>query len=233
MSSKLTELTESSPSALPLSVLCWSLDTDVSWLEEKEIWTNYINQQEIEENPDWFFKIKPEPCPDISTIILPYIEFEDIFEKEKTLSELVIPHPWKELPGFNLTKYEFLDLLTWDGVDGNLGNPYWNENLKKSLFWRTWECQDWLNLQDLQIKNGTISKITGEYTVKNSTWDYHWEGTLIPEVLTLKGGATKVDSEDWKVFCQDYLFEALKTEKERGGNLIKHELVNKILDQIN
>ncbi|MBW0509043.1 hypothetical protein O181_048758 [Austropuccinia psidii MF-1] len=105
----------------------WSLDTDVSWLEEKEVWANYINPQELIENPDWFLKIKPEPCPDISTLVLPYIQFEDIFEKENSPSENVISHPWKELPGFNLTKYEFLELLTWDEIDGNLGNQYWNE----------------------------------------------------------------------------------------------------------
>ncbi|MBW0590732.1 hypothetical protein O181_130447 [Austropuccinia psidii MF-1] len=217
----------------------WSLDTDISWLEEKEVWANYINPQELIENPDWFLKIKTETCPDISTTVLPYIGFEDIFEKENSPSENVIPHPWKELPGFNLTKYEFLELLTWDGIDGNLGNPYWteifnmDEHLRKSLFWRTWECQNWFNLLDFEIKNGKISKISGEYTVKNSTWDYHWEETLIPAILTLKGGATKFDSGDWKVFCQDYLFETLKAEQRRGENFIKNELVNKILGQGN
>ncbi|MBW0593870.1 hypothetical protein O181_133585 [Austropuccinia psidii MF-1] len=213
----------------------WSFDTNINWLEEKELWANYINQQEIDENPDWFFKIKPEPCPDISTILLPYIEFEDIFEKENSPSEIVISHPWEELPGFNLTKYEFLDLLTWDGVDGNLGNQYWDEifpmdeNLRKSLFWRTWECQNWFNLQDFEIENGKISKISGGYTVKGSTWDYHWEETLIPAILSLKGGSTQLNTEDWDSFCQEYLLKALKREKWRGGKFIKQELVNKIL----
>ncbi|MBW0576931.1 hypothetical protein O181_116646 [Austropuccinia psidii MF-1] len=117
-----------------------SLETHTSLIEEKEVWANYNNPQEESEYPGWFLQTKPKPCPDISTIILPYIEFEAIFEKEKTLSGLAIPHPWKELPGFNLTKYEFLELLTWDGIDGNLGNQYWNEifpmdeNLRKSPF---------------------------------------------------------------------------------------------------
>ncbi|MBW0586162.1 hypothetical protein O181_125877 [Austropuccinia psidii MF-1] len=159
----------------------WSLDTHTIWIKEKEIWSNYNNPQEASEYPERFLKIKPEPCPDISTIIPPYIEFEDIFEKEKTSSEIVFPHPWKELPGYNLTKFEFLDLLTWDGIDGKLGNPYWNEifnkyeHLRKSLFWRTWECQDWFNLQDFEINNGKISKMSGGYTVKNTTWVFHLE----------------------------------------------------------
>ncbi|MBW0522958.1 hypothetical protein O181_062673 [Austropuccinia psidii MF-1] len=105
-----------------LEEIPWSLDTYISWIEEKEVWANYNNTQEASEYPEWFLQMKSESFPDISTIILPYIEFEDIFEKEKKLSELVIPNPWKELPGFKLTKYELLDLLTWDGVEGNLGN---------------------------------------------------------------------------------------------------------------
>ncbi|MBW0586267.1 hypothetical protein O181_125982 [Austropuccinia psidii MF-1] len=93
-------------------------------MEEKEVWSNHNNPQEASEYPEWFLQTKPEPCPDIFTIILPYIEFEDIFEKDNSPSEIVISHPWKELPGLNLTKYEFLELLTWDGIDGNLGNQY-------------------------------------------------------------------------------------------------------------
>ncbi|MBW0512339.1 hypothetical protein O181_052054 [Austropuccinia psidii MF-1] len=180
-----------------------------------------------------------KPCPDISTIILPYIEFEDIFETENSPSETVISHPWKELPGFNLTKYEFLELLTWDGVDGNLGNPYWNEifqmeeYLRKSLFWRTWECQDWFRLQDVKIENGKISNIPRDYIVKNATWDFHWEETLITAIFSFEGGAIKLNTEDWKTFCQDYFFETLKTEQCRGGNFLNNELVNKILYQRN
>ncbi|MBW0584946.1 hypothetical protein O181_124661 [Austropuccinia psidii MF-1] len=172
----------------------WSMETEISWIEEKEFWSNYNNPQESNENPDWLLQKKPEPCPDISTIVLPYIEFEHICEKEKSPAENFIPNPWKELPGFNLTKYEFLDLLTWDGIDGNLGNQYWNEifhkdeHLRKSLFWRTWEFQEWFNLQDFEIKNGKISKISRGYIINNSTWDCHWEETLIPAILSLKGG---------------------------------------------
>ncbi|MBW0525796.1 hypothetical protein O181_065511 [Austropuccinia psidii MF-1] len=197
----------------------WSLDTDISWIEAKEVWANYINPQELIENPDWFLKIKPEPCPDISTIVLPYIEFEDIFEKENLPSETVISHPWKKLPGFNLTEYEFLELLTWDGIDGNLGNQYWNEilhldeHLRKSLFWRTWKCQDWFNLQDFEMQNRKISKVSRGYIIHNYTWDCHWEETLISEILSLESGATKFDTEEWDSFCQEYLFKALKREK--------------------
>ncbi|MBW0484747.1 hypothetical protein O181_024462 [Austropuccinia psidii MF-1] len=180
----------------------WSLDTEIRWIEEKEVWFNYNNPQESNEYPEWFLKINPEPYPDTSTIVLPYIEFEDIFEKEKAPSETLIPYLWKELPGFNLKKYEFLELLTSDGIYGNLENQYWNEifqmdkNLRNSLFWRTLECQDWFNLQDFAIKNGKISKIPGAYTINNTTWDFHLEETLIPAIFSLRGGTAKFNVEE-------------------------------------
>ncbi|MBW0582557.1 hypothetical protein O181_122272 [Austropuccinia psidii MF-1] len=199
----------------------WSLHTDISWTEEKEVSANSNNPQEEIEYPEWFLQTKPEPCPHISTILLPYIELEDIFEKEKSPSENVIPHPWKELPGFNLTKYEFLELLTWDGIEGNLGNQYWNEifhmdeYLSKSLFWRTWECQDWFKLQDFLIKKGKISKISRNSILEDATWDFHWEETLIPAIFSLKSHATKLNTGDWNDFCQEFFFESQKRKRER------------------
>ncbi|MBW0471375.1 hypothetical protein O181_011090 [Austropuccinia psidii MF-1] len=165
---------------------------DISWIKEEEYWSNHKNSQKSNENPEWFLQIKPESCPEISIIVLPYIEFEDIFEKEKSPSETFIPYPWKELPGSNLTEYEFLELLTWDGIEGNFGNQYWNEifkmdeKIRKLLFWRTKECQDWFNLHYFEMKNGKIRKISRGYIVKNATWDCHWEETLIPDILRIK-----------------------------------------------
>ncbi|MBW0592135.1 hypothetical protein O181_131850 [Austropuccinia psidii MF-1] len=199
------------------------METEISCIKERQVWDNYNNPQESSEYPGWLLQTKPETCPDTSTIILPYIEFEDIFEKEKEPPENLNPHPWKELPAFNLTQYEFLKLLTWDGIDGNLGNPYWNEifnmdeHLRKSLFWKTWEFQDWFNLQDFEIKNGEICKISRGYIINSSTWDSHWEETLIPEIFSLRGGATKFNKEEWNSFCKEYLFKSLKREKCRGG----------------
>ncbi|MBW0552876.1 hypothetical protein O181_092591 [Austropuccinia psidii MF-1] len=74
----------------------WSLDTHASLIKEKEVWANYNNPHYSNEYPDWFLQTKPEPCPDISIKVLSYIEFEDIFEKEKAPSETLIPYPWKE-----------------------------------------------------------------------------------------------------------------------------------------
>ncbi|MBW0559262.1 hypothetical protein O181_098977 [Austropuccinia psidii MF-1] len=176
------------------------MHTDISCIVEKEAWANYNNTQESNGNPEWFFQIKPEPFHDISAMVLPYIKFENIFEKEISPSETVIPHSWEELPVLNLTKYESLELLTWDGIEGNLGSQYWNENLRKSLFWRTWGCQDWFNLQDFEIENGKISKVTRDYVINNYTWDCHWEEKLIPAIFSLRGGETKLNTGEWNSF---------------------------------
>ncbi|MBW0546446.1 hypothetical protein O181_086161 [Austropuccinia psidii MF-1] len=188
----------------------WSLDTDIRWIEEEEAWANYNNLQESNKNPDWFLQIELEPCPYISTMVLPYIELDEIFDKENSPLETAISHPWKEFPVLNLTKYEFLELLTWDGIKGNLKNLYLNgifnmeENLRKSLFCRTWKFQDWFKSQDFEIKKEKISKISGEYTIRNSTWDFQWEETLIPAISILKDGVTKFNTEEWNSFCQEY-----------------------------
>ncbi|MBW0546643.1 hypothetical protein O181_086358 [Austropuccinia psidii MF-1] len=108
-----------------------------------------------------------------------------------------------------------------------------DENLRKSLFWRAWECQDWFNPQYLKFKTGSISKISRGYMVENAIWDCNWGETLIPVLLSLRGGATKMNTEDWIYFCQEYFFKPLKIEEERGGKIIKQELVNKILGQRN
>ncbi|MBW0520535.1 hypothetical protein O181_060250 [Austropuccinia psidii MF-1] len=81
-----------------------SLSTDISWIEEEESWININDQQELNESFNWVMQITPEPCSDISTMVLPNIELEDIFKKEKSPSKTVTHHTWKELPGFNLKK---------------------------------------------------------------------------------------------------------------------------------
>ncbi|MBW0579455.1 hypothetical protein O181_119170 [Austropuccinia psidii MF-1] len=106
-----------------------------------------------------------------------------------------------------------------------------DEHLRKSLFLRTWELQDWFNLQDFEIKNGKITKIPRGYIINNSTWDCHWEETLIPAIRSLKGGSTQLKTEDWSSLCQECLFKSLKRGKWRGEVFIKQELVKKILSE--
>ncbi|MBW0516758.1 hypothetical protein O181_056473 [Austropuccinia psidii MF-1] len=96
-----------------------------------------------------------------------------------------------------------------------------DEHLRKSPFWRTWEFQDWFNLQDLEIKNGTISKISGNYIVKYAIWECHWEEALIPAILRIKDDTAKLKTEDWNFFCQEYLFKTIKREKLGEEDLSK------------
>ncbi|MBW0545416.1 hypothetical protein O181_085131 [Austropuccinia psidii MF-1] len=60
-----------------------------------------------------------------SYIDLPYITFEDIYgdESEESLCE---DEDLCHLPGANLKKIQFLELLTEEGIQGNLSNPFWD-----------------------------------------------------------------------------------------------------------
>ncbi|MBW0585534.1 hypothetical protein O181_125249 [Austropuccinia psidii MF-1] len=106
-----------------------------------------------------------------------------------------------------------------------------DKQLRKSLFWRSWECQEWFNLQDFEIKNGKISKISGGYIANNATLDFHWEEALMPSILTSRNDRDRMNTEDFKSFYEEYLFKALKREKWRGGKFVNKGLVKKILGQ--
>ncbi|MBW0592125.1 hypothetical protein O181_131840 [Austropuccinia psidii MF-1] len=63
-----------------------------------------------------------------------------------------------------------------------------------------------------KFKKGKISKISRDYIVENGTWDYYWEETLIPQILSLKSGSTSFNTEYWDFLYPQYLFKILETE---------------------
>ncbi|MBW0586779.1 hypothetical protein O181_126494 [Austropuccinia psidii MF-1] len=71
--------------------------------------------------------------------IIPFIEYEDIFANEE-LPQGQMKDKWDQLPGSRLTRLEFIDILTYDGIMGNLANDYWNkkfymeQDTRKSLY---------------------------------------------------------------------------------------------------
>ncbi|MBW0589449.1 hypothetical protein O181_129164 [Austropuccinia psidii MF-1] len=63
--------------------------------------------------------------PIIQTI--PFIKFEDLFGNEDITQGTPTEACSSQLPGSNLSKLEFMDILNYDGIKGNLNNDYWNE----------------------------------------------------------------------------------------------------------
>ncbi|MBW0575072.1 hypothetical protein O181_114787 [Austropuccinia psidii MF-1] len=81
--------------------------------ESQDLWINHNFQGLTNEDQRWslqiieYFKI-----PIIQ--IIPFIEFEDLFGKEDITQETPTEASLRQLPGSNLTKLEFMDILNYD-----------------------------------------------------------------------------------------------------------------------
>ncbi|MBW0532986.1 hypothetical protein O181_072701 [Austropuccinia psidii MF-1] len=94
-------------------------------------------------------------------IILPMIKSEELYYHELD-SPIIETKYLSELPGFNLTNVDFLELLTVIGIKGNLWNIYWKkpygyyqltiEGLYHKMLWE----QEYLNLDGLRILGRTL-----------------------------------------------------------------------------
>ncbi|MBW0582053.1 hypothetical protein O181_121768 [Austropuccinia psidii MF-1] len=59
-------------------------------------------------------------------VILPIMTFKELYDYELD-SPIIQTEYLSELPGSNLTNFDFLELLTAIGIKGNLRNPYWKK----------------------------------------------------------------------------------------------------------
>ncbi|MBW0584697.1 hypothetical protein O181_124412 [Austropuccinia psidii MF-1] len=65
-------------------------------------------------------------------LYLPYITFEDIYgdEAQESLCE---DKYLCQLPGANLNKIQFLELLNEEGIEGNLSNQFWDKTFSMGV----------------------------------------------------------------------------------------------------
>ncbi|MBW0556261.1 hypothetical protein O181_095976 [Austropuccinia psidii MF-1] len=94
-------------------------------------------------------------------VILPMITFEELYNYE--LDSPIIQRKYlSELPGFNLTNVDFLELLTTIGIKQNLHNPYWKKPYRyyqmtiEGLYHKMLWAQEDLNLEGLGLLGGTL-----------------------------------------------------------------------------
>ncbi|MBW0549350.1 hypothetical protein O181_089065 [Austropuccinia psidii MF-1] len=128
------------------------IDQDKKMNLDKEIFLNYnekISSSQLptpEEEPDYF--------------ILPYIEFKDIYYKAPRKSN---GRKWlSNIPGLNFSKIKLMDLLSEEGLRGNLENKYWDEvfsfdeQTRQSLYdYRIWPQEDF-NMNNMELFGGTL-----------------------------------------------------------------------------
>ncbi|MBW0590540.1 hypothetical protein O181_130255 [Austropuccinia psidii MF-1] len=129
--------------------------------ESQDLWINQNFQGLNNEDQRWGLPIiESFKIPIIQTI--PFIEFEDLFGNEDITQETPTEASLIQLPGSNLSKLEFMDILNYDGIKGNINNDYWNEifymdsDIRSSLYWGKIQAQRWFCLEEYQIKGESV-----------------------------------------------------------------------------
>ncbi|MBW0535249.1 hypothetical protein O181_074964 [Austropuccinia psidii MF-1] len=107
----------------------------INWNEEG--WTD-VNCKIVQNKEEVNYWGKPfaEEGEDLFQIWLPYFVFEESFNFPEPHQHIQEYKDWQELPVFPLSRLEFLELLPYDGIKGNLGNIYWEENTLTDAEWR-------------------------------------------------------------------------------------------------
>ncbi|MBW0514067.1 hypothetical protein O181_053782 [Austropuccinia psidii MF-1] len=129
---------------------------------------------------------------DLFQIWIPYLEFGELFNIPELCQQIQESKDWQELPGFSLSRLESIELLTYDGIKGNLGNIYWEEETLTDAEWRRkvyfgdLEASRGLFLDSLDIQEGRILWKHGNYAIEKSNWDVLWEEVFIPGIISLK-----------------------------------------------
>ncbi|MBW0547333.1 hypothetical protein O181_087048 [Austropuccinia psidii MF-1] len=114
--------------------------------ESQDLWINHHFQGLNNEDQRWglpiieYFKIQ-------IIQIIRFIELEDLFGNGDITKENPTEASLSQLPGSNLSKLEFIDILNYDGIKGNLNNDYWNKifymdsDIRSSLYWGKIQAQ--------------------------------------------------------------------------------------------
>ncbi|MBW0549392.1 hypothetical protein O181_089107 [Austropuccinia psidii MF-1] len=128
----------------------WRIDKDKEMHLDKQIFLKYYDEMSYWQLPT------PEEEPYF--IILPYIEIKDIYfegPSRRKGGKLL-----KNLPGYDLSKLELMELLNKEGIKGNLENKYWkevfsfDEQTRKALYdCRIWP-QEYFNLHNMELLGG-------------------------------------------------------------------------------
>ncbi|MBW0539097.1 hypothetical protein O181_078812 [Austropuccinia psidii MF-1] len=87
---------------------------------------NWKTQNSFRNPPNKYEETESNLENEDNYLYLPYITFEDIYwdESEESLCD---DENLCHLPGANLNKIQFLELLTEEGIKGNLENQFWDE----------------------------------------------------------------------------------------------------------
>ncbi|MBW0468874.1 hypothetical protein O181_008589 [Austropuccinia psidii MF-1] len=119
---------------------------NLGWNEEGWTDVNY-KKEEIEEEVNYRGKPMVGEGEDLFKICIPYLQFEELLNFSEKIQSVEESQNWGEILIFFLSSLVLLELLTYEGIKGNLGNIYWEEDtltdveLRRKLFLGIWKLQ--------------------------------------------------------------------------------------------
>ncbi|MBW0576080.1 hypothetical protein O181_115795 [Austropuccinia psidii MF-1] len=200
--------------------------------ESQDLWINYNFQGLNNEDQRWglpiieYFKI-----PIIQSI--PFIEFEDLFGNEDITQETPKEAYLSQLPGSNLSKLEFMDILNYDGIKGNLNNDYWNEifymdsDIRSSLYWGTIQAQRWFCLEEYQIE-GKIIKWRGDCYIIEKELDFDLEDKVLQLIIIMKNHQFCLKKEEWNKLWKEIVSSKIEMKMKKNQDYFKKIILQKI-----
>ncbi|MBW0514636.1 hypothetical protein O181_054351 [Austropuccinia psidii MF-1] len=213
------------------------LEWNLGWNEEE--WTD-LNCKTVGNTEEVNYWGKPfvEEGEDLFQIWIPYLEFEKFFNFPELHQQIIESKDWQELPGFSLSRLEFLELLTYDGIKGNLVNTHWEEDTLTDSEWRRKiyfgdvEASRGLFLDLLDIPEGRILWKHGNYVIEKANWNFLQEEVFIPGIICLKAYNYDINKDDWSFVWGELFVKKIKEEKRRFISKLKKQLVQWIQKNI-
>ncbi|MBW0510796.1 hypothetical protein O181_050511 [Austropuccinia psidii MF-1] len=143
------------------------LDRPLSNQEEPYEW-QLENPEFIQQPPNEEDETESILENEYNYIYLPYITFEDIYGDEA--QEILCEDKYLcHLPGANLNNIQFLDLLTEEGIKGNLESKFWDEIFemttlpRRGLYFNQIWAQWYLGLNGSTYQTGRLKWIGDGY----------------------------------------------------------------------
>ncbi|MBW0499698.1 hypothetical protein O181_039413 [Austropuccinia psidii MF-1] len=102
-----------------------------------EGWTDVtLKTEQIEEEVNYWLEPILEEGEYLVQIWIPDLELEEFFSFSGKHEHIEESEDWKELPEFSFSKFEFLELIKYYFIKGNVGNTYWAEDTTTDFKWR-------------------------------------------------------------------------------------------------
>ncbi|MBW0544257.1 hypothetical protein O181_083972 [Austropuccinia psidii MF-1] len=200
--------------------------------ESQELWINLFLAVLNYEDQIWGLPlIESFKIPIIRNI--PFIVFEDLFEKEDITQETPTEAFLSQLPGENLSKLEFMDIINYDGIKGNLNNDYWNDisymdsDIRSSLYWGKIKAQRWFCLEEYQIEGRSI-KLRGDCHNIERGLDFDLEDKVLKLIIIMKNHLFCWKKEEWNNLWKEIAGSKIEMKMNKNQDYFKKIIIQKI-----